>query len=154
MKTVSDIMEVDTRFGRFQAVERDIITMAIGMPGFESCTRFVLVGGPDMQPFTCLQGLDEPRPSFLVIDPHLLVPSYQNPLSPLDLRRLEVRGGEPLLWLATVRIGAGEDATVNLRAPIVVNPRHMLALQTLPHDSPHRHDHPLRLEAASAGLHP
>jgi len=72
----------------------------------------------------------------------------------MDYRRLDADPGDPLLWLAIVRMGSSEDTCVNLRAPIVVNPRRMLAIQALPHDSAYRHDHPLRLEAAHAGLHP
>lgn len=147
-------MTVETRFGTFEAAQRDVIHMPGGVPAFEGCTRFVLVGGPDMQPFTCLQGLDAPQPSFLVLDPRLLVPEYRTALHQMDYRRLEASEGESLLWLAVVHIGSGEDATVNLRAPIVVNPRKMLAIQALPHESAFRHDHPLRLEAACAGLHP
>ena len=41
-----------------------------------------------------------------------------------------------------------------MRAPIIVNPRRMIAIQALPHESAYRHDHPLRLEASGAGLHP
>lgn len=156
MMTVGTTMAVETRFGTFQATEQDVIQIAGGVPAFESCTRYVLVGGPDMQPFTCLQGLDTPAPSFLVIDPRLVVSDYAVPLSALDSRRLDARSSDSLLWLAVVhvgRLGDEEHVTVNLRAPIVVNPHRMLAIQVLPHESAYRHDQPLRLEAARAGLH-
>ncbi len=144
---------IETRFGTFQAAEYDVIHVSGGIPGFESCTRFVLVSSPEILPFTCLQGLEAPLPSFLVIDPRLVDPSYAFQLSALDHRRLEASHGEPLLWLGIVGVGPGE-ATVNLRAPVIVNPRRMVGIQALPHDSAYRHDHPLRLEAAGAGLHP
>lgn len=153
MKGTGAVMTVETRFGTFQAAEHDVISVLGGVPAFEACLRYVLVGGPDIHPFNCLQGLDAPLPSFLVIDPRLVSPGYRPSLTAMDYRRLEAVEGDALLWLAIVRIGSGEDATVNLRAPIVVNPLRMLAVQTLPHESPHRHDHPLRLEGASAGLH-
>lgn len=153
MITVSTAMAVETRFGTFQAAEQDVIQIAGGVPAFESCIRYVLVGGPDMQPFTCLQGLDAPAPSFLVIDPRLVVSDYAVALSAMDSRRLDARPSDTLLWLAVVQVGNQEDVTVNLRAPIVVNPRRMAAIQVLPHESAYRHDHPLRLEAARAGLH-
>ena len=145
---------VETRFGTFDAAEHDVIQIPGGVPAFEACTRFVLVSGPDIQPFNCLQGLDAPAPSFLVLDPRLVAPDYRPALSAMDLRRLDATATDTLLFLAIVHIGTGDDATVNLRAPIVVNPRRMMAVQVLPHESPYRHDHPLRLEAANAGLHP
>lgn len=153
MITVSTAMAVETRFGTFHAAEQDVIQIAGGVPAFECCTRYVLVGGPDMQPFACLQGLDAPAPSFLVIDPRLVVSDYAVALSAMDSRRLDARPSDTLLWLAVVHVGNQEDVTVNLRAPIVVNPRGMMAIQVLPHESDYRHDHPLRLEAARAGLH-
>lgn len=147
------MMTVETRFGTFQAAEHDVIQIPGGVPAFEGCTRYVLVSGPDIQPFNCLQGLDAPSPSFLVIDPRLVEPAYRAALSAMDARRLESVDGEPLLYLAIVHLAASGEASVNLRAPIVINPRRMVAIQALPHDSGYRHDHPLRLEAASAGLH-
>lgn len=153
MITVGTAMAVETRFGTFQATEQDVIQIAGGVPAFESCTRYVLVGGPDIQPLTCLQGLDAPAPSFLVLDPRLVVSDYTVALSAMDSRRLDARPSDSLLWLAVVHVGDEEDVTVNLRAPIVVNPRRMVAIQVLSHESAYRHDHPLRLEAARAGLH-
>lgn len=145
---------VETRFGAFQAAEHDVIHVAGGVPGFEQCTRYVLVGAPDIRPFTCLQGLEAPQPSFLVIDPRLVDPQYAAALSSSDLRRLEASERDTLLWLAIVRVGPGEAATVNMRAPIIINPGRMIGIQALPHESAYRHDHPLRLEASHAGLHP
>jgi flagellar assembly factor FliW len=148
------MMTVETRFGTFAAAEHDVIQIPGGVPAFEACTRYVLVSGPGIQPFNCLHGLDLPAPSFLVLEPRLITDEYRPPLSAMDYRRLDASAGEALLFLAIVHLASGEEATINLRAPIVVNPRRMVAIQALPYDSPYRHDHPLRLEAAHAGLHP
>jgi flagellar assembly factor FliW len=154
MTTVATMTRVETRFGVFETADRDVIHMPAGLPAFEQCHEFVLASGPAIHPFNCLHGLDDPKPSFLVIDPRLVISGYRQRLSPMDLRRLDARDGEPLLWLAIVHLGVGDRATVNLRAPIVVNPRRMTAIQVLPHESPYRHNHPMGLEAADAGLHP
>jgi len=136
-------IDVVTRFGVFQASPRDVVRVADGLPGFESCRQYVIVSSPELEPFTCLQGLDDPRPSFLVIDPRLVAADYHVALSPADRRRLDVAPGDTLLWLALVRIGDGSDASVNLRAPIVVNPRRMAGLQVIAADSPYALQHPL-----------
>ncbi|MGE3176132.1 MAG: flagellar assembly protein FliW [Vicinamibacterales bacterium] len=154
MSAVPTTMLVETRFGAFQAAESDVVHIPGGVPGFEQCARYVLVGAPDIRPFTCLQGLDAPQPSFLVIDPRIVDPSYAAALSSADYRRLEASDRETLLWLAIVRVGPGDEATVNLRAPVIINPRRMIGIQALPHESAYRHDHPLRLETSRAGLHP
>jgi flagellar assembly factor FliW len=131
-------------------IERDVIQIAGGVPGFESCTQFVLLGSPALRPFNCLQGLEGTRPSFLVIEPSLVDPKYAMSLTPSDYHRLEALQDEALLWLVIAQVGPGDDATVNLRAPIIINSRRMVGIQALPQESGYRHDHPLRLEPPKA----
>ncbi len=104
-----------------------IVEFAAGIPGFETCHRFVLVSSPELAPLACLQALDPPEASFLAVDPRLLEPGYDLTLREFERARLGA-GDEPLLWLAIVTIANGE-ATANLRAPIVINPRRMTGCQ-------------------------
>lgn len=104
-----------------------IVDFPAGIPGFETCHRFVLVSSPELAPLACLQALDPPEASFLAVDPRLLEPSYDLTLREFERARLGA-GDEPLLWLAIVTIADGE-ATANLRAPIVINPRRMTGCQ-------------------------
>ena len=122
-----DLVEIDTRFGKCAAVAAGVVTIAEGMPGFERCRRFVLATSSDITPFTCVHGLDEPRPSFLAIDPRLVLDGYTQPLDASYRQRLDATDDEPLLWLSLVRTD-GEHATVNLRAPLVINPRRITKL--------------------------
>jgi flagellar assembly factor FliW len=132
-------------------IERDVIHIAGGVPGFESCTQFLLLGSAELRPFNCLQGLEGPRPSFLVIDPVLVESTFSMNLSASDYHQLEAGEGEPLLWLAIAQVGPGDNSTANLRAPIIINPRRMVGIQALPHETVYRPDHPLRMEPALAG---
>jgi flagellar assembly factor FliW len=145
MPDTDAIVEVETRFGPFAGAAADVVTMADGVPGFERCRRFVLAALPAIAPFTCLQGLDEPRPSFLAIDPRLIVDSYAPTLGDGDRQRLDAAAGDALLWLSLVRTG-GERATVNLRAPIVINPRRMVGLQIIAVESAYALDHPFPVD--------
>lgn len=104
-----------------------IVEFPAGIPGFETCHRFVLVSSPELAPLACLQALDPPEASFLAVDPRLLEPGYDLTLREFERARLGA-GDEPLLWLAIVTIANGE-ATANLRAPIVINPRRMTGCQ-------------------------
>lgn len=119
----------------------DIISFPDGLPGFESCRRFILVAREEHAPFQCLQALDGPRPAFLVVDPALALEAYRRVLSPPDRLRLDAREADNLLWLALVTVAADETVYVNLRAPIVINPRVMSGYQVMPHQSlyPLRH---------------
>lgn len=138
----SDPLEIDTATGKVVVPPSDVIQMVQPMPGFESCRRYVLIAAPELAPFTCLHGLDAPHPVFVTVDPHLVEPAYQGTLGQAERRRLGVDGDATLLWLAPVRMDE-TGATANLRAPIVVHPARMVALQILGADSPYATAHPL-----------
>ncbi|MCC7180171.1 MAG: flagellar assembly protein FliW [Acidobacteria bacterium] len=125
-----------------EVASRDVVTLPDGLPGFERCRRFVVLSSPDLEPLVQLQGLDSVRPSFVALDPRQVVPDYDTTLSAADRRRLAAAGAEPLLWLALVRL-EGERLFVNMRAPVVINPRRMIGLQVISADSPYTTHHEL-----------
>ncbi len=140
--TPSAALEIVTRFGTFTVDPDDVVTFAHGLPGFEQCRRFVLASAPALEPFTCLHGIDAPEPSFLAIDPRRVLPGFVTPLCDSDRRRLGLDGEGPLLWLGVVQIDDAA-ARVNLKAPIVINPRRMVGLQVMNADNGYAADHPL-----------
>jgi flagellar assembly factor FliW len=104
-----------------------IVDFPSGIPGFETCHRFVLVASSEIAPLMCLRSVDPPEASFLVVEPQLIDPSYD--LTLREFERVRLGGGDdPLLWLAIVSVVDGE-AFVNLRAPIVINARRMTGCQ-------------------------
>ncbi|MCC7010602.1 MAG: flagellar assembly protein FliW [Acidobacteria bacterium] len=119
------------------------VTFPNGLPGFEHSRHFVIVTAPAFSPFTLIQGEGEAAPAFVAIDPRLVDPGYRTDLEDDDRDRLAAEPGQTLLWLALVTATAGGHATVNLKAPLVINPASMQGLQVLPADSPYRLDHPL-----------
>lgn len=138
------VREVETRFGAFAVDPGSMVRFPAGLPGFESCRHFVVLSASRLAPFTALHGLDDPHPTFLTIDPRQVAADYAVPLGPADRARLGLDGAPeaPLLWLAIVRID-DQGATVNLRAPIVVNPVSMIGVQVLGADSDYAAEHPL-----------
>lgn len=134
---------VSTRFGAFEARIRDIVTLTEALPGIDGCRRFFLLSSPSIEPLMCLQGIEGDRPAFLAIDPRLVDARYACRLDDLQRQRLAAGPEAPLLWLAIVRIAAGGDASVNLRAPIVINPETMRGLQLLAGHDQYAVDHRL-----------
>jgi flagellar assembly factor FliW len=121
-----------------------VVNFPDGLPGFETCRRFILVRSTTSAPFTVLQGIDgQEPPAFVAIDPQLVHQGYTKVLESLDLVRLDAREGEPLLWLSLVSTQADGQATVNLRAPVVINPRSMRGIQLVSSDAAYALDHPL-----------
>jgi flagellar assembly factor FliW len=113
---------------------RQVISFPDGLPGFESCRRFMLVSSDDCAPFQVLRAIDPPHPSFVAIHPSLVLSRYRTSLSQADCIRLQAADGDALVWLGIVMLGSDGTASVNLRAPIVINPRAMIGFQVMPHE--------------------
>jgi flagellar assembly factor FliW len=120
-----------------------VVTFADGLPGFEGARQFVLVTSAAIEPFTIIQGTGEGGPSFVAIDPHRVAPGFRPVLEAADRARLGEPGNGPFLWLALVTARPRTNATVNLRAPLVINPASMRGIQVVPAESPYTIDHPL-----------
>jgi flagellar assembly factor FliW len=109
------------------------LTFAAGLPGFESCRRFVLLQSDEFAPGVCLKGLDGDAPAFLLVDPRLIAPGFRGQLSDADRVRLGGGDDAACVWLVMVS-AAGPEPRVNLRAPIVINATTMRGIQLVPTD--------------------
>jgi flagellar assembly factor FliW len=135
-----------TSFGTVEVPDRDCITFAEGLPGFEQCRRFVVVSSEDIAPLCWLQAVEGPAASFLAIDPRNVVEGYRCVLSDADRAKLGAGPRTTLLWLALVALDPVQGPSVNLRAPIVIDPERLTGLQVMPHQSAYQLRHPLVVE--------
>ena len=113
----------------------DAISFPDGIPGFESCRRFVLLASEGLAPLQRIDAIDGPAASFLCIDPSRVMPGYVCRPTPGDLQRLEATETTRLLWLALVTVEPNGTVAANLRAPLAINPERMIGRQVLPNDS-------------------
>ena len=111
----------------------DTIHFPQGLPGFEACRGFVLMTSDSFGPLQCLKAVEGPAASFLVIDPRRVLADFRCELGAADQARLGVHDRDTLLWLSLVTIELDGTITVNLRAPIVINPATMTGHQVVPH---------------------
>jgi flagellar assembly factor FliW len=127
-----------------QAAPKDaqVIDFPAGIPGFETCRRFVLVISDELKPLAYLRALDPPEASFLTVDPVLIEPAYDLTLREFERARLGATVDDKLVWLSLVTILNG-TATANLRAPVVINPRRMIGCQFIRDDRDYAVDFPL-----------
>jgi len=139
-------IRVRTRFGEFDADARDVLSFPDGLPGFEQCHRFVVLSSMTMAPLQCLHAVDGPPATFLAIDPRLVLAKYRCVLSSGDLLRLGASDKTLLLWLALVAVDDAGEATINLRAPIVINPSRMVGYQVVPSNSLYPLRYPLTVD--------
>lgn len=136
-------LQLFTDLGAFDLRVEDVVTFPTGLPGFEAARKFVMLSAPDIAPIQCLQSTEAASPSFLVIDPRLVLEGYRTRLNQSDLVRLGASDGDDsLVWLAILTVAA-EGTFVNLRAPVVINPARMIGFQLVPSDSLYPLRHPL-----------
>jgi flagellar assembly factor FliW len=112
----------------------ETVTFPNGIPGFEACRQWVVLAAEGQTPVRRLHAMDGTEASFLAIDPRTILDGYRCELSDADRARLGADAATPLLWLALLAVEENGTVCVNLRAPIVINPRTMTGQQVLPHD--------------------
>ncbi|MCL4848067.1 MAG: flagellar assembly protein FliW [Acidobacteria bacterium] len=144
--TAAPDLRVSSPFGEYVVDPRDVVAFPSGVPGFETCRRFVLLSSPSFAPMQLLQSVEGPAASFLVIDPRLVLPQFRAVVGHTDLARLGATETTVLLWLSLVSFDSSGQAYANLRAPIVINPERMLGYQVMPHNSLYPMRHPLASE--------
>jgi flagellar assembly factor FliW len=113
----------NTRFGKLEYIEEDVVTFPEGIVGFPDCTRFVFVSNKQNATFRWLQSVELPEFAFLVTDPSEIVQGYEPVLGEAFAKTMGIEATTPTMLLATVSIPPGkpEEMTVNLAGPIVIN---------------------------------
>lgn len=132
-----------TRFGMIEYTAEDVISFVEGLIGFQHCKQFLLINAKPDSAFRWLQSLDEPGLAFLVVNPRAYVQDYQPELCVSTLSDLQLREDTPMVVFTTATIPPGrpEDMTLNLLAPIVVNPITNMAAQVVLEDAAYTMKH-------------
>jgi flagellar assembly factor FliW len=139
------------RFGEVEVKEEDIYVFPAGIPGFEDLKRYVtLQPSPDI-PFCYLQSIDDGELAFLITNPFVYYPDYEFQLSDAQQDELAVGKVEELsIWSIVTAQQTLQDATMNLKAPVVLNTKRRCGKQILLHDTHYTTKHPL-LHPANSG---
>ncbi|NMG35066.1 flagellar biosynthesis protein FliW [Azoarcus sp. TTM-91] len=115
-------------FGTAEIADDKVIEFPAGLPGFESCHRFVVVheAGSAAGVFM-LQSVDERDVAFSITGPELLGVTYEFQLSDEEVELLQLKRPEDALVAIIIRKedASGSPATAGLRAnfmaPLVFN---------------------------------
>ncbi len=110
---------------------RDAVRMPNGMLGFEEIKDYVLATNPEEHPFAWLQVQDNSALAFVVIDPFVALPDYQPDIPQVDVEFLKLKQADDALLLGIVTIHEGQQATVNLKGPIIINRHTHVAKQVI-----------------------
>jgi flagellar assembly factor FliW len=130
---MSDTITVSTeRFGDITVPARELLTFPEGLLGFAERKRFILIQEDAYAPFLWLQSAEDPRLSFVVVDPLLFMPDYQVEIKQGEIESLELKSAEKARVLVIVVVRENpEDITANLQGPIVLNTEKGLGKQVV-----------------------
>ncbi len=130
--------------GVVEASPDSFLTMPEGLVGFEEHKEFALLALADYEPFRWLQSFSDPGLSFPLLDPCGVVPGYEPSLTETDRLSLGLEPSElPVIYAVASVSETGGEITLNLRAPLVINPRKRVARQVVLADSRWEVQHPI-----------
>ncbi len=133
-------------FGEIEINEEKVINFSEGIIGFPDLNRFMLIHDieSDKKTVSWLQSLDEPAFAMPVVDP-LAVDSGYNPVVEDELLKpLGEITEEDIIVLVTMTVPEDvKKATVNLKAPIIVNSNNLRACQIILDDEKYLVKHPV-----------
>ena len=130
--------------GEVEAYPESFITLQEGLIGFEDHNEFVLLELADYEPFRWLLSYTDPGLSFPLLDPKPLIPGYEIKLQESEKQLLGLEENEePKIYVIASIDDEGNQVTVNLRAPLIVNARNQRARQVVLSDGRWEIQHPL-----------
>nr|WP_100010420.1 flagellar assembly protein FliW [Lentibacillus sediminis] len=124
-------MHIQTKYlGELEMDASKIIQFPAGIPGFKEETAFVLLDLPDNQLFQVLQSVQTVDVAFIVLHPFDLYPDYAFDLDDTMAEILEINKREDVVVLTIVTLkNPFAASTINLKAPILINPNRRLGKQ-------------------------
>ncbi len=123
-------------FGEIEVPVESVIHFSEGIPGFPKIHNFAILEFEHLKPFQYLQSLDDPPIALLVTNPFLFDPKYRVDLEDSDMEDLSAKETQDVSVYAVATIPANpSEATLNLMAPILINPKHRRGKQIILLDS-------------------
>ncbi|WP_371811676.1 flagellar assembly protein FliW [Brevibacillus sp. HB1.3] len=113
-----------------QQVELGKLFFEDGIPGFSHLQFFQLLQEEE-SPLFIIQSTEEKEVGFWVVDPFSFFPEYEFELSDVAKNALHVDEESQLGVFSIVTLRGNNEATVNLKAPIVVNLSNRMGRQVI-----------------------
>lgn len=110
--------------------ESRIIHVPAGLPGFPEEKEYVLLELPANPMFHILQSVNEQHLAFILTDPYQIYGDYSIQLDNSLLESLEIKDEKEVAVFSVVTLkDPFPMSTINLKAPIVINTRSLIAKQ-------------------------
>gem|GEM_PF-5448210 len=108
-----------------------VLRFTRSMPGLDGHTAWQVLAAEDARPFLFLQSQSQSSLTLLVIEPRLVVENYSPVIAREVLSEFGFDDAAHHLLLSIVTVGSNGRSTMNLKAPIVVCPSSMKAVQVI-----------------------
>ena len=131
-------------WGKLEVNEEQLYHFSKGTPGFDEETDFALIEMAE-SPFWYLQSVKNEGLSFLLGDPFIFYPSYEFELLDDEAEELRIGSNVVVRCIITLKEQV-EQSTINLLAPIVLNPDGKAGKQIVLHRTPYHTKHSLLQE--------
>jgi flagellar assembly factor FliW len=123
---------VSGKLGEITFTESDIITLSSPMLGFPDLNDFILISNEKSYPFLWFQSVQDKDICFILVEPELFVQEYSPKMNKRELKILGAEDESKLkLFCIVVVPDQPKNATMNLRAPMVMNTEKKLAKQVI-----------------------
>lgn len=109
-----------TRFGTLGVKDDEVLVFEQGLIGMESCRQWLLLGDAGNPALAWLQSIDRAEVALAVVSPRRFVADYQVRVNSRDLLPLGLDSTKDAQVLVVLNKN-GDDLTLNLKAPLVVN---------------------------------
>ena len=144
-----------SRFGPVSFDDASVFLFKNGIPGFDELSRWVLLGEEDT-PIKWLHSVQDSEIALPVTHPYLFLDSYSPRFSDEDLEPIRCGSDEGLTILVVLSVpdGSPEQATANLKAPLVFNQKTRLGAQLLALNDEYSLRYPIFQSGSSDSLKP
>ncbi|WHX48722.1 flagellar assembly protein FliW [Paenibacillus woosongensis] len=140
------------RFGKIEVYPDTTWDFLVPILGFEEYKNFVGIAQED-SPFEFIQSLDEENLTFVLTDPFMFYPEYEFTLEQRWRDILQIEKEDEVIVRSVVTVRSPSDITLNLKAPIIMNPKSRKAAQIILEQSEYETRHPLNKVEDQEGRH-
>ena len=123
-----------TRFGILDIDSEEVILFPEGLPGLESCRRWVFLADAENDALAWMQSVDRPECALAVVSPRRFLADYAARVARRELEPLALESVEDAHVLVIVGKTDGK-VTLNLKAPVVINLDRRLGRQVVTNGS-------------------
>ena len=140
-------MTIQTDYGTVEYGTEDLIVFSNGIFGFPKLTRYLLLRineGEEDDSMLLMVSVEDPNVIFVLINPFSLCPDYSPELASEELACLQVTdSGELSYYVICVVKNDYLDNTVNLKCPLVINPKTRCGIQIILANTSYGYGHKL-----------